>query len=260
MTHARFRQDRFLLDAGGATPGEVLAPSGRYWSAFDDFYGMADVEAAHGFILNAGSDDLAVDPVIDTAQAGGVWVLVGGDGDGTTAEDASQLVWADMPIQIDSILSGGVVTLEARIRIKAAITGVAVNFGLTDATGLEEPFSIAAATVTSTATDAVCFCYDDGATAKTWHGLAVDTDVDDTGNASTGVGPVADTFQILKIEVSATGAECWFYIDGERVLSLTGSVGCGPDVVLYPTLICCSDGAAAKSVDIDWIRVYGPRA
>ena len=229
------------------------------WSAMDDMYGKADTEVDHAWILNKGSDGSAADPAIDTAQAGGVWKLVTGAGDGSTAQDGSQLVWADMPIQLDS--NTGPYVIEARVRIKTAVTNVAVFFGLTDATGLEEPFTNSADTITSTATDGAGFLFDTDATTDEWWGVAVDTDTDDTGNATTGVVPVADTWQILRMEVDATGATINFFIDNAAAadLALSAAAGCGPDAVLYPTLIACGDGTASKTVDVDWIRVEGVR-
>jgi hypothetical protein len=208
-----------------------------------------------GWILNAGTDNLTVAPIIDTAQAGGVWALVGGDGDGTTAVDASSMVWQDCPVQLDS--AGGTTTIEARIRIKSAVTNVAVGFGLTDSIALEEPFSNSADTITSNATDAVGFLYDTSATTDTWWGCAVDSNTDDTGNATTGTLPVADAWQILRIEISNDGATISFFVDNAAtaVLALSGAAGVGPDVVLFPYVICASDGTAAKTVDVDWVRV-----
>ena len=231
------------------------------WYKLDDLFGKADTEVDHGWILNSGSDGAAIDPAIDTAQAGGVWQLIGGAGDGTTAADGSGMVWADMPIQLDS---GGDFAIECRIRLKTAITTTAVGFGLTDATTLEEPFSNSADTITSNATDAVGFLYDTDATTDTWWGCAVDTNTDDTGNATTGEVPVADTWQTLRIEVgtgsaSNTGATIRFLVDGVQVLLLSGAAGVGPDVVLYPYLITCTDGTAARTVDVDYVLVEGRR-
>ena len=221
-------------------------------TVFDDFNSQL-TEAASPWILNSGADAQAIDPAIVAAE-NGIIRLVTGDADGTVANDGSQFVMA-MPVQTDS---GGFVA-ECRIRIATAITAVSVNFGLTDSQSLEEPFTIATATVTSTATDAACFTFDDGATAKEWHGLAVDTDTEDTGNASLSIGPVADTFQTLAMVVSNDGADVHFYVDGVLALSLTGAAGCGADVALYATVIANATTTTSKTVDVDWIGAWTVR-
>jgi hypothetical protein len=227
------------------------------WQAHEEFFGHAATEAESGWTLNSGTDAQAIDAAIDTTQAGGVWQLVTGNADGTTAADGSGIVWTAMPIQINS--TGGDTVLEARVRIKTAITSVSLGFGLTDVAGLEEPFTGATVTITSVATDAVGFLFDDGLTAKTWHACAVDSDTDDTGNASTGAAPVADIWQILRIEVSNDGATCRFYVDDVLKTTLSGAAGVGPDAVLYPYLIACATTTTSKTVDVDWINVRGVR-
>ena len=132
---------------------------------------------------------------------------------------------------------------------------MSVCAGLTDSTSLEEPFSIATDTITSTASDAACFVYDDGATSKTWFACAVDGNTDDTGNATTGSAPVADTYQTLRIEVSADGATIAFYVDGVLKKTLSGAAGVSPDVNLYATVIACATTTASKTVDVDYIYV-----
>ncbi len=231
--------------------------AGRMWSALEDFFGMADTEAEHGWVLNSGADAQALDPAIDTAQAGGVFQLVTGDADGTTANDGSGMVWGDMPIQLDS--AGGDVAIEWRVRIKTAITDVSVGFGLTDATTLEEPFTNSADTITSTATDAVGFLYDTDATTDEWWACAVDSDTDDTANATTGTAPVADTWQTFRIEISNDGATIRFYIDGTLELTFSGDAGVGPDAVLYPYIIACATTTTSKTIDVDYCEVSGVR-
>ncbi len=227
------------------------------WEIVDDMFGKADTEAEHAWILNSGADAQAIDPALDNTQAGGVWQLVTGDADGTTANDGSQMVWGDLPIQLDS--AGGDVFIEARIRIKTAVTTVSVFFGLTDSTGLEEPFTNSSDTITSTATDGGGFLFDTDATTDEWWGVAVDTDTDDTGNAALGSGPTADTWQILRMEVSNDGATVRYYIDGALVLTLSGAAGIGPDVVLYPTIIACATTTTSRTVDVDYVRAGGVR-
>lgn len=222
------------------------------WSAREECFGPTGADPV-GWTFNAGTDAEAVDAVVDTAQAGGVWVIVTGNLDGTTAADGSGIVWDDMPIQLDS--AGGDTYIEARVRIKAALTFASVGFGLTDSTALEEPFTNSADTVTTTATDACGFLYDTDATTDNWWACAVDTDVDDV-HATTGSAPVADAWQILRMEIANDGATIRFYVDGALTNTLSAA-GVGPDVVLYPYVIANTTAGTptSRSVDVDYIEV-----
>jgi len=217
---------------------------------FDDFINYQTwVEAETPWVFNEGTDGSAADPAIASEEYG-VATLVTGAGDGTTAEDASQMV-LHFPVQADS---GGLV-FETRLHIDTAITNVAVFAGFTDSTAREEPFTNAADVITSTCSDGCGFLYDTGATTDEWWMVAVDTNEDDTGNATTGTAPVADTYQILRLEVSSDGATILFYIDGTLEGTFSGSFGVSPDVNLYATVIACGDGTASKSVDVDYVWV-----
>lgn len=223
------------------------------WEFFYDFNEQALVEADSPFILNAGTDDLAVDPAVVVAERGTIF-LDAGDDDGTVAADASQLVLA-VPVQADS---GGLV-IEARLHIED-ITGCSVNVGLTDSSAREEPFSIAGGTVTSVATDAVCFCFDDGATTKEWYMLGVDGDTEATGNAATGTAPVNGTYQTFRIEIDADGEGAEFFIADASEGSLTANV-CAASTNLYFTVIIVGDGGngAAVGCTVDYVYVAHTR-
>jgi hypothetical protein len=224
-------------------------PMGAY-QFFDDFDQQQTlVEAETPWILDHGSDGSAADPVIASEEFG-VMTLVTGAGDGSTAEDAS-VMWMHVPVQADS---GGLV-FETRLHIDTAITNVAVFAGLTDNAALEEPFTNAADVITSTATDGVGFLYDTDATTKEWWMVAVDSDNDDTGNAATGTAPTADTYQVLRFEVSSDGATILFYIDGTLEGTFSGSFGVGASANLYAGICACGDGTASKSVDVDYVWV-----
>lgn len=229
--------------------GNAMVNQRYRFEMFDDFIQQTLTEADTPWILNSGSDAEAIDPAI-SAQECGVLRLTTGDDDGTTAKDASQVV-CHIPVQADS---GGLV-FETRLHINTAVTNVSVCAGLTDSTSLEEPFSIGAAdAITSTATDAACFCYDTSADTDEWFMLAVDSDSDDTGNATTGTAPVADTYQTLRIEVASDGNTVRYYIDGTLEGTLTNA-GVTETANLYATVIACGDGTASKTVDVDYIYV-----
>lgn len=256
--------DQIDVEVGGSdvlkitsTKTEILAghefDNRTNFEIFDDFTYQTLTEANTPWILNSGADAQAIDPAINS-QASGVVRVTTGDADGTTANDGSQLVCA-IPVQA----SDGGLVMEARLHINTAVTDISVFVGLTDSTSLEEPFTISADTVTSTASDAVGFLYDTSATTDEWWMLAVDSDTDDAGNAALGVAPTADVYQTLRLEVSADGATINFYIGDTLVNTLSGDAGVSPDVNLYATIIACSTTTTQKTVDVDYIYIKTTR-
>ena len=223
-------------------------PTGAF-VIWDDFIYQVIDETTTPWVLNEGTDGAATDPAI-SVQEYGVVQLVTGAGDGSTAQDVSQLI-GHVPVQADST---GLV-MEARLHINTAITNVAVYVGFTDTTAREEPFSNAADVLTSNADDAVGFLYDTDATTDEWWMVATDSTVDDAGCAATGTAPVADIYQTFRIEVSADGATIAYYIDGALEGTLTGDTGVSPDVNLYPIVSACGDGTASKTIDLDYVWV-----
>ena len=216
---------------------------------FDEFTMKVLDETNENWILNAGSDGAAVDPVVVIARNGTVF-LDAGVGDGSVAEDGSQIVWA-IPVQVGD----GSLVLEARLKIED-ITGVSVNVGLTDITTLEEPFSIANATITSIADNAICFVFDDGATAKEWFRAGTDATTDATGQGATGTAPVNDTYQILRIEIDGDGEGAEFFINGvsEGVLT-AAAIHATTDAYFTITVVGDGGNASAVGVTIDYMYI-----
>lgn len=189
------------------------------------------------------------------AAYGGKAVLTTGGADGGPATDPVQIS-AYHPVKAED----GGLYFEAKLHINSAITNCRMFVGFTDVKTLECPASIATATITTTASDAVGFCYDDAATLKEWYAIAVDGNSDDAGCGTTGEGPVADTDQILRVEISADGTTCKFFIDGTLVKTLTGSYGVSPDVALYGIVYINTTAAAVKSADVDYVAIGHNRA
>lgn len=221
---------------------------------FDDFLCQSLLETSTPWILNAGSDDVAVDPAVtSTKEAGGVIQLVSGDAGTGVAADGSQIVCA-IPVQADG---GNGLVFETRLKIVSAVTTVQVNVGFTDVTTLELPVSIGGSdALTTNASDFAGFVYDTGADTDQWFGVAVDGDTDDTSSATTGLAPTADTYQILRAEISPDGSVVRFLIDGVEVLKLNpGSAGVSPDVNLYFTIIVNSTTTTSRTVKVDYIYI-----
>jgi len=229
-----------------------LSPETMYQS-FHDFNELAIVEADSPFILNAGSDDLAIDPAINV-QERGVLRVTAGDGDGTAAVDGSQVCLV-VPVQADS----GLLAFEVRLNI-TDITKCSVYVGLTDITTLEEPMSVSGTTITTNATDGVGFVFDTAMTTDEWWMVGVDTNVDATGSGTLSTAPVNAVYQVLRCEIDATGTTAEFFIDGVSAGSLTANV-CDGSTDLFLTVFANGDGsnAAAATVDVDYMLVEHTR-
>jgi hypothetical protein len=221
----------------------------RKFEIFDDFLQQTITEADTPWAFNKGNDAQAADPVIVAAAEEGVIRLTTGNNSGTLSDDGSQIVCA-VPVQADS---GGLV-FETRLKINTAVTTVSVNAGFTDSTSLEEPFTISGSTITAVATDAACFVYDTAQTTDQWMACSVDGDTVDEDSDLTGIAPVADTYQTLRIEVDSDGNTIRYYINGSLVRTLT-ITGISPSVNLYATVVANATTTTSRVVDIDYIYV-----
>lgn len=220
---------------------------------FDDFVDQGITEAESPYVLNAGSDDAAIDPAIN-AQVGGVLRVTAGDGDGTAAVDGSQVVLA-LPVQA----SKSSLAFECRLNI-TDVSECSVFVGFTDSTSLEEPMSVSGTTLTTNATDAVGFVYDPAMTTDEWWLAGVDDDTDATGSGTTSVAPEDGEYQVFRVEVSADGQTAYGYIDGTLVGTLTANA-VDPDTNVYFTVFANGTGSnsAAATVDVDYIVVEHAR-
>lgn len=148
--------------------------------------------------------------------------------------------------------AGGPLCMEARVKMSSLSTGVFVGF--TDDNAADEiPIDDDGGTLTTTASTAVGFVYDSGGN-DTWDMVSVDDDVDGA-QTSTGVAPVADTYQTLRVVVNSDGS-AEFFINGKFEGSRTAAVD--TDAVLCPAVAQKANGTACN-VDVDYIYVKAGR-
>jgi len=252
----KVRNSHLQLDADGGSNGdraEVWGFGGPNMVIHEDhFLFLPSTEADGPWIFNAGADAQAIDPALDATQSSGVIQCVTGNADADPANDSSYMV-LNKPIQLDSL--PGDVVIEAKLRITSAITTVSVWCGLTDTTAAdEEPVTNSSDTLTTVASDAALFHYDTDATTDEWWMVGVDSNTDDTGNAALGVAPVADTWQILRMQVNNDGSEILFSVDGVQYGALSAA-GVSPDVALYFTIGANATTTTSRTVDVDWVRI-----
>ena len=238
-------EDRFstIIDVSGLHWRKLAYDNQQKIALFDDFLG--DLVRAEWALLS-GSDAQAVDPAI-IASIGGELRLTSGDvGGGDDAVDACQL-----SSQLNWQASNGGLVMQARLAM-SAITNIAVFVGFTDVNTLEFPIHSAASadTVTDNATDACGFLFDTAMDTDEWGLIGTKADTPTTFEAS-GVAPVIDTMEVLRVEVDSSG-DMTAYLNGVIVGSGHASaLTAATD--LTPTIAVMSRTTVAHTLDVDYL-------
>jgi hypothetical protein len=220
---------RLVCPAGfvaGNHGSQIALPGPGVVSFFDDFLG--DV-IADQWNLVEGTDSATSDAAILAGGIGGVLRITTGDAGTGLAADMPQLTQA-----LQWQASNGGLVFECRISM-SQITEAYCFVGFTDLVTLEAPIISAgsADTFTTNATDAVGFMFDTRMTTDNWWLTGVANDVDAT-HQNSGYAPVVNTYEVLRIEVSAAGVAT-FYRNGIQVgTAMTGALTAATD--LTPTI------------------------
>lgn len=224
----------------------------------DDFDGggvaLSSTVNAAGWRSRKGSDGACVDWTITPAVNGTIVGTIGN----TTATMAVSGVQLDRGLSYKA--NQGDLVVEFIVKI-SRITNISVFIGLTDQTAaLEMPIQSAASanTITTNATDAVGFMFDTSMTAADWWLVGVANDVDATSQ-DTALAPVADTFEVLRIELSTTGAAT-FYRNGVALgTAMTGALTA--TVLLTPVVAAFNrTTTGAPTVTADYFYASADRA
>lgn len=219
---------------------------------FEDFHGtwaIGDAGPADRWSTTAGSGtNNAVATTVANSLCGEVTLKSASD-DGAHSANASSLTAINLGWKANQ---GG---LSAEFRVKLdAITAAALFVGFTDtiSSTVEMPIFLNGADIDSDAADACGIIFDtDGTTAQWAHGgVKANTD---TVPAYSGGAPVAGTYDVLRVEVSAAGA----------VQGFINNVAIGDPVAnavtittaLTPAVVVCNRGAAQRIATIDYIDV-----
>jgi len=216
----------------------------------EDFWG----DTIHDELVNVEGTDPQVVALALAQEQYGVGTMVSGD-DNAGGCAAS---CAGMSVGRHWSASQGGLMFETRLHLDTSIADTVICAGLSDSLALVMPATISGASYTTNAADGVFFCYDTAADTDEWHAIAVDTNVDATGIGATGEAPAFDTYQVLRIEVDAGGADAKFYIDGALVKTLTANV-VTPATLLSPVIVIDTNADASKTVDIDYVYVTARR-
>jgi hypothetical protein len=230
----------------GSSGSQYALPSPGRISYTDDFEG--DILDARWNVVE-GTDSATSDAAILAGGIGGVLRITTGDAGTGTAAD---MVVLNRALQWQA--SNGDLVTEARLKL-SAITTCYCFFGFTDTVAYEAPIVSAASadTITTTASDAVGFMFDTRMTTDSWWLVGVAADVDATKEV-TAFAPVADTYEVFRVEVTAAGAAN-FYRNGIQVgATMAGAVTPGTD--LTPVFaVSKTSVAASMTADVDVIHI-----
>lgn len=221
---------------------------------FDDFLGDVIADQWIGLV---GSDAQCVTPTINSSTTTGINGVVrltaGDDAAATMAVNGCQ-------ISTNRQFTAGNGGLVAEFRVLlSSVSSVAVFVGFTDVSTLEMPANSSGSGdgITTNATDAVGFMFDTAMTTDNWWAVGVKNDTDATAQ-NTGIAPVVNVAQILRIEVDAN-ERATFYINGAKVgAEMLGAVT--NTVALTPTVAVFSRTTATKLVDVDYISARKNRS
>lgn len=231
-----------LTETEDATAGSVIM--------FDDF--LAKAIDTNKWDLQKGSDGATVNFAAN-AQLNGVVRATTGAGAGASM--------AVNGVQIDSALNyqanKGALVFETKLKL-SAITTIAVFVGLTNqVAALQAPIIGAGGgdTFTANAADACGFIFDTTMTTAKWWAQGVKATVQGTAVNST-AAPVAATFDVIRLEVSATGT-LTAYLNGTALATIANAVTI--TVPLSPVITAFTRAAGSATVDVDYIRVSQAR-
>lgn len=237
--------------------GQVWLPTRQKVGFFEDFLGGGQAFSTtiiDGWRSRKGSDGQAVDWTI-TEGVGGTCVGVIGD---TTASMAVSGVQLDRGL--DWKANQGNLVLEARVKL-SQITLISAFIGFTDqVAALEMPIHSAASanTITTNASDGVGFFFDTSMTDDTWWLSGVAANVDATHQNST-FAPVADTYAVFRIELTAAGVARFYYNGALVGTAMTGAVTA--TVALTPVIAGFNrDTSNTPAITVDYVHISADRA
>lgn len=231
-------------------------PSTGKFVVFDDFYGtwaIGDAGPADTWSTTAGSGTATEVATTVANSLNGVVTMKTSTDDGANSANSTLLTGINLGWKANQ---GGLM-MEARLKL-SAITTVALFVGFTDtiSTTVELPIFLAAADIDSDATNACGVGFDtDGTTKQFFHGgVKADTD---TTPAYSGSAPVADTYVVIRVEVSAAGSVQGF-ING-KAIGLPVANAVTVSTALTPCIAVSSRAAAARTLSIDYVWVQQNR-
>lgn len=245
-----------LVSGGDGVPSVVM-PGGATVALFQDFMGASDTgnptKYADQFTIGFSDTGQAIPPSAATAITNGAFRLTSSATSTQTPEGGVQCI-SGSPIWK---ANQGQLRFGARVKI-ATLAGNSVFVGFTDTGGAEMPaYDTGGGILTPAADYAGFICSGEGgATQQAWRLVSGKAGVDQS--ATTGITPVANTYNTLELAITPDGGTVTGFIDGKPVASIA-SAAITATVALAPTVMRANTDGAANAVDIDWIGVSAKR-
>lgn len=251
-----------LLQNAGLANESSEAPS---FKIFDDFTyeAIATTGAGRGdWIIFAGSDTDATGAAVVAGVPEGQ-VLMGSGGAGSTNDGT---VLSLILLSKGSLISLGKTVFETRVSFDQ-ITGTSWCFGLSDTlceATERNLYKVNSGIISDgglTLTNAICFAFDTDATAPTkWQFCSekAGTIAGSAAEAASTIGPVADVYTTLRIEVDTDG-DARFYINGILVKSVTTAVATTAVLIPFIGGNSADDADVPTDVHVDYVLFEGGR-
>ena len=259
-THPRVERVLFdMVDTLALNADDVT----ETFETFDDFQQTAVTDeswVARWLTFDGGGTSAAAAAIVASPE-GKVDLVSGTAG---TAGVADAACMSSILLTHSQAVSLGKTVMEARVST-SHVTGATLCVGLSDKICSDSAEAvlhvIKAAAIADdglTVTNALSFVQDSEATLATkWYcvseGAGTIAHVATAGDCALAVGPTVDTYQVLRIEIDATG-DARFYVDG--VLKFTELTAVATTSVLVPYIaVTAEDGTpVSTTLSVDYIK------
>lgn len=164
---------------------------------------------------------------------------------------------ATLVLGLNWTVSNGWTVFKARVKNVSAITARAVEIGLSDALSESngQAFTSHDSTVVAVATNAALFGFNADDSMTTFSACSVNAD---TAAVTTGVGTPSTSYTKYEIRIDSAG-NAYFYVDGSLVA--THLLAVATTAVLTPWISVTNlTAATARSIDVDYVGIWGARA
>lgn len=217
----------------------------------DDFLGKTLLTTFEGLSENSGT------AAINDSTENGLVALVTGASSGNRSSIVSRKNW--------KASDAGPLEIVAYIAQTTAITARSVFVGFTDLQTIIQPFSVSGTTVTSNNTaTGVGVVYDSNATALTYQGVGCKATAV-TALVNTGITPALASGSFDEIRVTLDGnGNAIFTVNGVQYgITATAPAGLAnaftAGTLMTPIVCLTTNAAAAKTMQVDYIKVSGGR-
>jgi hypothetical protein len=261
----------YSIVSNRGTPTDTVGDgnfSRTHYRAFDDFFhGTLPITTTHNgvsgsYIVHIGAGASAVLSVIEGQPEGAMTFSNGSAGDDTDLSTGSLGLLTN-----GALVSSGLTIVEFRAHM-SQITDANVGFGLVDVISAATeiaPFevnsNVVAEGAVTTVANAAAIYFDTDADVDQWQAVAnnANTIQNNADEYELNVAPVATTYQLLRIEVDATG-DCFWYIDGALEGAMATCVATTAVLIPYWWAGSAQDATGTvNKINVDYVDFWAAR-